>query len=661
MALQKLQFRPGINREGTTLSNEGGWYAGDKIRFRSGQVEKIGGWVLDGGSVSTGGYMYGVIRSLWNWVGLSGYNYMGIGTNEKFYIQQGQGGYIYDVTPIRYVAATGATTFAASTGSSTITVTDIGHGAQTGDWVTFSGATTLGGNITAAVLNLVTGYQVTVLSSSTYTITVGATATSSDSGNGGSSVVATYQITTGNATYTTNVGWGAGGWGGVTTGFTSTGWGSPSSPGLGIGSQLRLWSQSNFGQNLLFNPRGGPIYYWVVDSSNPNNYNVAQILSNTNTNTQNGIEWWYGDADTPLMANYVLVSDASDFVIAYGTNDYGSTTQEPMLIRWSDQQNVLVWAPSVTNQAGSYLLSHGSQIITAIQIQQQILVFTDAALYSQQYLGTPYVWGFQILGSNISIASPNVVSVANNVVYWMGQDKFYQYSGVVNTLPCTLREYVYQNINMTQAYQFFSGTNEGFNEVWWYYCSASSNIIDSYVIYNYLESAWYYGTLQRTAWLDSPLRSEPTAANYLNGSTTQSTLIYHESGVDNGETSPPSAIDSYIQSSDFDIGDGHNFGFVWRIIPDVSFNGSYNSAPYLDFTLLPRQNPGAAYGTDDNPAVTSALSYQNQRTYMVQQFSQFAYVRLRGRQMSFKVESNQIGTQWQLGVPRIDIRPDGRR
>ena len=661
MPLQKLQFRPGINREGTTLANEGGWYYGDKIRFRSGQVEKLGGWVLDGGTVSTGGYLVGVVRSLWNWIGLNGYNYMGIGTNQKFYIQNGTGGYEYDVTPIRYVAPAGNTTFAATASSSVIRVTNVNHGAQTGDWVTFSGVVSLGGNVTAVILNIVTGYQITYVSSSQYDITVPVVANASDTGNGGASVVATYQITSGSAIYTTNVGWGAGGWSGVTTGYTSTGWGSSAPAGLGIGLQLRLWSQSNFGQNLLFNPRGGPIYYWVVDAANSNIYNVAQVISHTNTNTQNGTQWWYGDADTPLVVNYVLVSDASRFTICFGANDYGSSVQNPMLIRWSDQESVLTWTPAVTNQAGSYLLSHGSSIITAMQSRQEILVFTDAAMYSMQYLGAPYVWGFQLLADNISIISPNAVSIVNNVTYWMGQDKFYMYSGRVETLPCTLREYVFQNININQAAQFFSGTNEGFNEVWWFYASASSNYVDRYVIYNHLERIWYYGNLARTAWLDSPLRATPTAASYVVGSTTNSTLIYHENGVNNGETNPPTAIDSFIQSSDFDIGDGHNFGFVWRIIPDVSFNGSTSAAPSLNFTVLPRQNPGAGYGKDDNPAVVSAQNYQNQRTYEVQQFSEYAYVRMRGRQMAFKIQSNKVGVQWQLGVPRIDIRPDGRR
>jgi hypothetical protein len=675
MPLQKLQFRPGINREGTTLSNEGGWYYGDKIRFRSGQVEKLGGWVIDNGLVITGGNMIGVIRSLWNWIGLNSYNYMGIGTNQKFYIQNGTGGNEYDITPVRYVAPAGNTTFAATAGSSVIRVTDAGHGAQTGDWVTFTNAASLGGNVTAAILNANAGattfttgtvntgggYQVTYVSSSQFDITVPVVANSSDTGNGGASVIATYQITTGSAIYTTNPGWGAGGWSGITTGYASTGWGSPASAGLGIGTQLRLWSQANFGQNLLINPRGGPIYYWVVDGASPNVYNIAQILSSTNNNLQNGTAWWLGDTDTPLMSNYILVSDASRFTIAFGTNDYGSSVQNPMLIRWSDQESVLTWTPAVTNQAGSYLLSHGSTIVSALQSRQEILVFTDAALYSMQYLGAPYVWGFQLLADNISIVAPNAATTVNNVTYWMGQDKFYMYSGRVETLPCTLREYIFQDINMAQSSQFFAGTNEGFNEVWWFYCSTNSNYIDRYVIYNHLERIWYYGNLSRTAWLDSALRATPTAASYVVGSTTYSTLIYHEQGVNNGETNPPTAINSFIQSSDFDIGDGHNFGFVWRIIPDVSFNGSTSAAPSLNFTVLPRQNPGSGYGQDDNPSVVSTQNYQNQRTYEVQQFSEYAYVRMRGRQMAFKIQSNKIDVQWQLGVPRIDIRPDGRR
>ena len=643
MPLQKLQFRPGTNRESTTLTNEGGWFESDKVRFRSGSAEKIGGWVQDGGMTNEVlappvGSFWGVCRSLWNWITLSSYNLLGIGTNLKFYIQNGVGGIIYDVTPIREITAAGAVTFAATTGSNILTVTDTANGVNVGDFVTYSGAATLGGTITATILNA--EHRVaSITSTSVYTIVVSVAANASDTGNGGASVVGEYQITTGSDVNTVSVGWGSGGWGGVNPGYTSTGWGSPAPGGVGLGNQLRLWSQSNYGQDLILNPRGGAIYYWAVDA-NPNIFNRATQITST---------------DAPTVCNFVMVSDASRFVLCFGVNDYGSATQNPLLVRWSNQEDYTDWTPAVTNQAGSYQLSHGSAIITALQSRQEILVWTDSALYSMQYLGPPYVWGFQILGDNISIAGPNAVATANNVTYWMGVDKFYMYSGRVETLPCTLRSYVYNDINMSQSFQFFAGTNEGFNEIWWYYCSANSTVIDRYVIYNHLERIWYYGTLERSAWLDSSLRTEPMATTYANQ------ILYHETGVDDGTTNPPSPITAYVQSSDFDIGDGHNFGFVWRIIPDVTFDGSTVAAPALDFTVRPRQFPGSNYGNSNNPEVASTQSFAGQRTYNVQQFTQQVYVRIRGRQMAFKVGSDTLGTQWQLGVPRIEIRPDGRK
>jgi hypothetical protein len=735
MPLQKLQFRPGINREGTTLANEGGWFESDKVRFRSGYPEKIGGWVLDTGlNASTlqppSGDYWGICRAMWNWLNLSGYNLLGLGTNLKYYIQNGSGGAVYDVTPLRVTTTAGEVTFAATNGSPVITVTDAGHGAQTGDFVTFSGAVSLGGNITAAVLNA--EFQITYLSSNTYTITASVNAAAGDSGNGGASVVGAYQITTGNDIFTQNVGWGAGTWGGIVLGTATnqlngainnsvttitvddtsafaasgnilidsenisyasknstqflscvrglsgagsgaaashadntavvqstafTGWGSPAPAGQGIGEQLRLWSQSNFGEDLVFNPRGGALYYWA-NAASPNTFNRGQVLGPSAS-----VVTKYGtlsvDSSCPTIANFVMVSDASRFIIAFGCNDYPgtpqATTQNPMLIRWSDQESAATWAPAVTNQAGSYTLSHGSQIITAIQTRQEILVITDSAIYSMQYLGPPYVWGFQLMGDNISITGPNAVATANNVTYWMGTDKFYMYSGRVETLPCSLRQYVYNDINLTQSFQFFAGTNEGYNEIWWFYCSADSTTIDRYVIFNHLERAWYYGTLARTYWLDSPLRATPMAAGY-NGQ-----LIYHENGTDDGTTNPPTAIESYVQSSDFDIGDGHNFGLVTRIIPDVTFDGSTVNNPSLDFTVRPRQFPGTNYGTADSPTVTSAQNYQTQRYYTVQQFTEQVFVRVRGRQMAFRIVSNDLGVAWQLGVPRIDTRPDGRR
>lgn len=720
MPLQKLQFRPGVNREGTTLANEGGWFECNKIRFRSGYPEKLGGWIKDTGTAEatlqppTGAY-WGVCRSMWNWESLAGNNYLSLGTNLKFYIQNGPDGLFYDITPIRDANTIASNAFTTTNSSTTVTVNDPGHGAQTGDFVTISGVGGAVNGIPAATLNK--EFQITYLNSNQYNISVASPATST--GTTGAATF-TYQITTGLATYTIATGWGAGAWGGVVSGpatttlnedldtsetaidlvnaasFTTsgtividtesitysgkstntltgcvrgangttaathltgatvtqvtsafTGWGQASSTG-GVGQQLRLWSQSNYGEDLVFNPRGGAIYYWAVNA-NPNIFDRGTQLNPTTT----------GDTTCPTIANYVLVSDASRFLVAFGTNDPSGAlfpaTQDPMLIRWSAQEDYNVWTPAATNQAGDYRLSRGSEIITAQQTRQEILVWTDAAVYSMQYLGPPYVWGFQIMGDNVSIAGPNVVSVANNVTYWMGTDKFYMYSGRVETLPCSLRQYVYQNINMEQSFQFFSGTNEGYNEVWWFYCSANSTVVDRYVVFNHLERTWYYGTMERTYWLDSPLRNVPMAAGY-NGQ-----LLYHETGNDDGTTTPPSPIVSFCQSSDFDIGDGHNFGLVSRIIPDLTFDGSDVASPTVTFTVRPRQNPGANYGTSDSPDVVSGNNYVGQRTYNVQQFTQYVYVRVRGRQMAFRVGSNELGVAWQLGAPRLDVRPDGRR
>ena len=754
MPLQKLALRPGVNRENTSYANEGGYYASNKIRFRSGMPEKIGGWTKDTGPNLSAlkpptGTVWGVCRALWNWINLTGYNLLALGTNLKYYIQNGTNGYYYDITPIRTTTAAGEVTFAASTGSAVITVTDVGHGAQSGDFVTFSGAVSLGGNITAAILNA--EFQITYLTSDTYTITASVLASAGDSGNGGASVIGAYQITSGNDVFTQNVGWGAGTWGGFipgtattavsggtlsssnttvtvtsTTGFTTsgyilidsetiyygagggggttftscvrgvsgtgsgaatthangaavvqsttfTGWGAPAPAGQGIGEQLRLWSQSTFGEDLIFNPRGGALYYWA-NAASANTFNRAQYLGpSTSVVTKYGTVTT--DSSCPTIANFVMVSDASRFVLTFGVNDYPGTDeaniQVPLLIRWSDQESFTTWFPAITNQAGSYRLSHGSQIVTAIQTRQEILVLTDSAIYSMQYLGPPYVWSFQILGDNISIAGPNAIATANNITYWMGTDKFYMYSGRVQTLPSTLREYVYNDINLEQSFQFMAGTNEGYNEVWWQYCSAGSNVIDRYVIYNHLDNVWYYGDWVnytgtayqgRTAWLDSSLRAYPMAATYgVAGGTANALLVYHENGVDDGTVNPANPIVSSVTSSDFDIGDGHNFGFVWRLIPDLTFDGSNVNGPTAMFTVLPRANPGANYGPSNDPSVVSAQNYQNQRTYAVQQFTQQVYVRIRGRQMAFQVSSDAIGVQWQLGVPRIDIRPDGRR
>jgi len=657
MPLQKLQLRPGVNRESTTLANEGTWFEMDKVRFRSGYPEKIGGWVKDTGTYNSNGGIalqpptgsfWGICRSLWNWITLPGFNLMGLGTNLKYYIQQTAGGTFYDVTPLRDVNTIASNAFTTTNGSTTVVVNDAGHGGQTGDFVTISGVGGAINGIPAAALNK--EFRLTVLTASTYSITVSAPATSS--GTTGSCTVS-YQIGIGNEIYTVGVGWGAGGWGG-NTGGTLTGWGDPAPAGVGVGVQMRLWSQDNFGDYLVMNPRGGALYLWVPAVS-PSTYNRAQILSSTNTNTQDGVAYWETDTSCPTAANIVATSDTSRFVIAFGCNDYGSAVVDPLLVRWSDQEDYKVWAPAATNQAGSYRLSIGSSIVAELQSRQEILIWTDAALYSMQYLGPPFVWGFSILADNISIMGPNSVATAANITYWMGRDKFYMYSGRVETLYCPLRQYIFGDINLEQAYQFFAGTNEAFNEIWFYYCSANSTVIDKYVIYNHLEKIWSYGSLARTAWLDTSLRDFPTAAGY-NGQ-----LIYHEDGVDDGTTNPPSPISSYIQSADFNIGDGHNYGFVWRMIPDITFDGSTVNNPAVTFAMRPRQNPGANYSAGDTPEVISAQNYQAQRNYLVQQFTQIVYTRVRGRQMAFKISSDGLGVQWQLGVPSIDVRPDGRR
>jgi hypothetical protein len=729
MPLQKLQFRPGVNREGTTLANEGGWFDCDKVRFRSGYPEKIGGWA----ALSYNTFL-GVCRSLWNWVTLRGFNLAGVGTNLKFYIESG--GAYYDITPIR-ANTTNTTTFAATNGSTTITVTDTGISSlQAGDFVTFSSAVSLGGNITAAILN--SEFQIqSVLSGTSYTITSSVAANASDSNNGGSATDAAYQISVGPAINTVGTGWGVPPWGGFISGVSSStlngainssvttitvvststftasgaiwingeyitysgktatdftgcvrgadgtaaasqsngalvsqstifpGWGEGFSNGSTTEVQLRLWSQSNFGEYLLFNPRGGALYIWQPGTGANPNLTVRGVQLSSTSTTPSGWASTVTDVSCPSLVNEIMVSDASRIVIAFGCNDPSgtvfpalTTTLDPLLIRWTGLESYAEWDPTPTNQAGDIRLSHGSYIVGALQTRQEIVVWTDAAIYSMQYIGPPLVWQVTLLADNISIASQNAMATAAGVIYWMGVDKFYVYSGRVETLPCSLRQFVFGDINRDQQEQFFAGTNEGYSEVWWFYCSANSDVIDRYVIFNYLDRVWYYGTMDRTAWLDSPLRQFPMAA------TSGNLLVYHEAAVDDGTTNPPSAISAYIQSSDFDIDDGHNYGFVWRMLPDITFDNSTTPAPEtprVKFVVRPRQNPGSGYGVSPSPTIQSAQSYAGQQVYNVQEFTEIVYTRIRGRQMAFKIESDTLGTQWQLGVPRIDVRPDGRR
>ena len=610
MPLQKLLFRPGVNRENTRYTTEGGWYEGDKIRFRQGNPEKIGGW-----SRFSASFFLGVCRSLWTWVTLGGASLVGVGTNLKFYIAQG--GSYFDITPIR-AQATLTDPFATQNTSRTVTVTDVAHGAFTGDFVTFSGAATVAG------LNLNNEYQLTVLDADTYTITAATAANATVAAGGGAAVVAAYQLSTGPEIGAPIVGWGAGGWGeGLWgTGATST-------------TALQEWSQYNYGEDLLYGPKGAGLYYW--DSS------LGLTTRGVNLTS-------LGDADTPLFQNLLMVSDASRFVLVFGTNDYGSASIDPMLVRWSDQENPYVWAPAITNQAGSLRLSHGSEIVAVLQARQEIVVFTDQAVYSFQYLGPPLVWGSQLLGDNISIVSSRSAILASGVVYWMGVDKFYTYDGRVQTLDCALRRFVFDDFNAAQSEQVFAGTNEGFNEVWWFYCSADSNRVDRYVVFNYVEKIWYYGTMERTAWLDSGLLQYPLAATYINN------LVNHEEGVDDNSTEVPAPIEAYIASSEVDIGDGHNFGFVWRVLPDLTFAASTGDQPQVNMTLQALTSSGSGVTSSAGEPVNKGSTY-----VVTEKFTGIIYTRLRGRQMIFKIDSNRLGTTWQLGAPRIDIKPDGRR
>ena len=693
MPLQKVLFKPGVNRENTRYTNEGGWYECDKVRFRQGTPEIIGGWQ------QISGYTYsGVCRSLWNWTTLAGANYIGVGTNVKFYIEQG--GAYYDITPIASTVTLGTDPFATN-GTTTVTVTASTTNLTAGTYVTFSGAT----GTYASTFNA--EYQIVSVGGSSFTITV-PTALSGGP-YGGSAVVAAYQVSAGPGIPVPLLGWGAGSWG-----QTGTTWGN----GGTTTSSLRLWNQTNYGQDLVYGPRGGALYYWTASSGLSTRGVLLSSLGGTVSFTNasptvvtSTVAYTEGAAlqfsggslptgvtagttyvvfevtgltfkllttagaavntsstgtgsvsnivDCPVVQNNLTVSDSSRFVMVFGTNDYGSTTLDPMLIRWSGQNDPYNWTPDPTNQAGFTRLSHGSQIVTTVQTRQEIVVFTDSSVYSLQYLGPPYVWAPQLLGDNISIMSPNSAVIASGIIYWMGVDKFYAYDGRVNTLNCDLRRYVFQDLNQEQALQVFCGTNEGFNEVWWFYCSANSTAVDKYVIYNYLEKVWYYGTMSRTAWLDSGLQPFPIAAPY-NSTTATGNLVFHEDGNNDNATGTEAPINAYISSSEFDIGDGHNFGFIWRVLPDLTFSDSTNApngdVPKVTMTLYGLANSGSGRTSSASQNVSSSSTYD-----ITEEFTGQIYTRMRGRQMIFKIESNQLNTAWQLGAPRIDIRPDGRR
>ena len=622
MALTKLVLKPGVNRENTRYASETGWYVCDKIRFRQGTPESIGGWVRL--SVST---IQGVCRALWNWITLGGANLMAVGTNLKYYIENG--GVYYDITPIR-VTTTGTATFAATNGSAVLTVTDTAHGCLVGDFVTYTLAVSLGGAITATVLNQ--EYQiVSVPTVNTYTINVVTLANASDTGNGGASTVAAYQLNVGPEFQIPIVGWGAGLW---SSGY----WGVGGTSSAG----LRLWSQSNFGEDLIFGPRGGAMYYWVASTS----VTVRGVALTSRPSA----------SDVPVVQNFILVSDVSRFVFAFGCNEIGSAIQDPLFIRWSDQESAVNWTPAATNQSGDLRLSHGSAIQTALQVRQEVLVFTDTALYSMQYVGAPIVWGATLLGDNLSCIGPNAVSLASGVAYWMGVDKFYKYDGTVQTLKCDLWQHVFSNINLQQSLQVFSGTNEGFNEIWWFYCSANSTTVDLYVVFNYLENIWYYGSLARTAWIDSGTRNNPVAATY------SYNLVNHETGVDNGETATLTAINSYIESAEWDPQDGQKFSFIYRMLPDITFRSSdTGGSPQVTMTIIPMKNSGSGFNNPQSVGGSSDATVTRTASVPIEEFTGQVFIRVRGRQFIFKVEADQLGTGWQLGSPRVDLRPDGLR
>lgn len=774
MALKKLALKAGVNKENTRYTSENGWYDCDKIRFRQGTPEKIGGWTR----ISNQTFI-GVCRSLWAWVTLGSLKLLGVGTNLKFFIENG--GSYYDVTPLR-AAVTLTNPFAMVSGSSTVTVTDSNGGYINGDYVTFTGSSSNGGitllgeyvitigatntytviaaspaEITSAnpavfttEFKLANNVQVTlsttgqlpspfntsttyyVVNTSGYTFqlsltsggtaisTVGAnqsgvqtvTAKASSTATGGGTVRAAYQINVGPEYAVSLTGWGASTWG-------SGAWGI----GTAALDAFRLWTQSNFGEDLIFGPRSGAIYYWnattgllgtiftvtiaspavfsssvtlddgmemIFDTTGalPTGLNVGQIYyvinstgttcnlsatsggsAITTTGTQSGIHRispralplasMTGASDVPTEQNCILVSDSSRFVFALGATELGSATFNPMLIRWSDQGDPFNWTPSATVQAGYTYLSHGSEIVTAMQARQEILVWTDSSLYSLQYQGAPIVWSTQIVGDNISIAGENAVAYANGVAYWMGVDKFYKYDGRTQTLNCDLRQYVFENINKSQFAQVVAGTNEGFNEVWWFYCSGTSTEIDSYVVFNYMENqgqgAWYYGSMARTAWLDSGLRDYPI------GSTYEYNIVNHEQGVDDNTTGTTQPIEAYITSSEFDLDDGDRFGFVWRVLPDITFRGSTATSPQVTMYLKPMQNSGSGYNVPASVGGENNATVTRTAVLPIEEFTGQIYTRVRGRQIAMEVRSTAEGVTWQLGSPRIDIKQDGRR
>jgi hypothetical protein len=619
MPFLKLQFRPGLNKDTASYADEGGWNDCDKIRFRMGYPETIGGWE----KLSLSQFL-GSCRALHPWTALDGTKYIGVGTNLKYYVLRGTE--YFDITPIRLTTAAGDVTFSATDGSSVITVTDVAHGALLNDFVTFSGTTSLGGNITNTVLNA--EYQITsIINANSYTVDVGVAADASDTGNGGASSVGAYQINVGLDTSIVGTGWGAGAYG-------AGGWSDPSDVTV-AGAQLRIWSHDNYGEDLVMNIHDGDIFYW--DESGGLNARAVALSSLAGANT------------TPTIAKKVFLSDRDRHLIAFGCDDeFSIGTQDPLLIRFSDQESLTEWASLPTNTAGSLRISTGSEIITAVKTKQQSVIFTDISVHVMQYIGAPFTFGLTEVSTGTSIMGQNAAVAVNDNVYWMGKEAFYVYNGTVQQIPCPVLEYVFNDFNFSQSGKVFAGHNSEHSEVWWFYPSASSDNNDKYVIYNYTQNLWYFGNLSRSAWIARGVFGYPVAASI------DGYLYYHEFGINDGSQNPPVGIASYIESNPVDLGEGDQFMFVSRIVPDMTFRNSQGT-PSATLTLRAKDFPGSAFFGTASQSATRSVSLP------VEQYTGELFVRIRGRSMAFRIESDQLDTVWRLGAPRIEVRADGRR
>jgi len=620
MPLTKLVFRPGINRETTAYANEGGWWDGNHVRFRAGKPETIGGWVR-----YTRTALQGTGRSVFPWSTLDGSNLVGAGTNFKYYILEG--GKPFDVTPIRATTTAGAVTFSATSGSSTLVVDDINHGAVVNDFVTFSGAASLGGNVTATILNA--EHQITrVIDADSYEIVLSVSANASDVGDGGASVIGAYQINTSLNTSVAGTGWGAGVWSRGT-------WGS-GTPITSSFTQLGIWSQDNFGEDLVLSVRDGGLYYWDKSSGLSARAVALSALP--------------GSQAAPRVAKQVIVSERDRHVIAFGCDPEATPgVQDPLVIRFSDQESAAEWRTLPTTTAGELRLGTGSAIIGAVQTKQQIVVFTDSSVHAMQYIGDPFTFGVQEVSSSTSIIGPNAAVAVGDAVFWMGQGEFYVYDGAVVQVPCDVKEYVFSGLNRDQSLKIYAGHCSAFSEVWWFYPSSDSPENDRYVIYNYEQRVWYYGSMPRTAWADRTVLSFPLAVS------PDGYVYYQEVGFNDGSVSPAAPLAPYIESSVVDIADGDQFMFATRIIPDLTFRNSTNGSPTATLTIKARNFPGGSYfASDSDPVVKTA-------THPVEQFTNQLFTRLRGRSISLRIESNQTNTAWRLGDPRRDLRTDGRR